>query len=118
MGEFQPHRRGRIITATSENSGPSSYTPDRPTPEVSQLRRLDRKFPSNINIPQSNDQAIVPIRQTWGARVSEGQRVIPIVKKPLVRAQFVDIRGGRVIGGGTSREAIRKARYKAKRNSG
>ncbi len=82
------------------------------------LRRLDRKFPSNITIPQSNNQAIVPIRQGWGARVSEGQRVIPVVKKPLVRAQFVDIGGGRVIGGGTSREALRKARYKAKRSTG
>ena len=48
-------------------------------------------------------------------RTIKGICIFPLTKKPLVPVYMVSCGGGRIRGGGTSEEALRRARRKAKR---
>lgn len=106
------HRK--IIPSSRENRGPTDYMPDAPPTGVTELRRLSKKYPASIDVPLSRKHLVETIRKDFGRGPARGQRIIPTTTNPLLDSQFVDVRGGRIIGGGTSREAIRNAKKKQK----
>jgi hypothetical protein len=111
--ERQPQHR-KIITMSRENRGPANNLPDTPRDDVTHLRKLGRRYPAHIDIPFSESDSVETIIKDFGRGPAEGQRIVPSTVNPRLDAQFVDVRGGRVIGGGTSKEATRTAKKKQK----
>ena len=109
--------RGRIIPRSEVNRGPATYNPDAPQIERVPLRKLRVVFPSSLPVNPPKGSVIEAILKDFGRGVSEGQRITPCTTQPLFESRYTPIRGGRVIGGGTSREALRKARRKSRKRA-
>lgn len=87
--ERRPEHR-RIVTNPDRGSSLAGNPPDRPQPEIRTL--VIHEFAGNRIKLQKGQECVVPL--------------------PLVAFQEIGIGGKRAVGGGTSREALRKARKK------
>jgi len=92
--------------------------PDRVQPVTVQLSEASVQVSAtatNPNCPTSTTR--VTSQWGWGKNAivrTESQTVItPVVKEPVTPHRTIGVAGGRTIGGGTSKEALRRARRKA-----
>lgn len=72
--------------------------------------KLSTYWRGNIS-PTSNNFRSRKVHKN-GQTVSE---LVPLIKKPVIPVFTISTGGGRVYGGGTSEEALRRARQKARR---
>lgn len=110
------HLRPKTDPYTRSNKGRTRHPSDAPTPDRTELFKLavtSNFCPSDVG---SDGSSIVrPVFQVdkFGD-VRERIARIPIVCKPLTPVFHTTVGGGRVGGGGTSREALQRAKKKAK----
>ncbi len=89
--------------------------PDYPQAGSTEINNLSTIHPSTARISPDSTLQPSPTRIKTAFGIIEGRRLTPIATLPLTRAAYCDVRGGRIIGGGTSKEAIRKAKRKSRR---
>ena len=104
--------RGNINRRAADNK------PDVPATEVKSVRDL-----ANF-VPDRNGQSVIPVglvettrtrSKDQLGRVVWGTVVTPLVRKPITPTFETSHGGRRVGGGGTSREAIRRAKKKSRK---
>lgn len=102
----------KTIPRSRENRGPVSRDSNAPAVATSELKEaaiLTGKASTGAQIVR--EIILQESRYTPAARVFE---ITPVTIKPLRGVFWVPNGGGRIYGGGTSPEAIRRARRKAK----
>lgn len=98
---------------TRENHGPTSKGPDRPRAQVLSISKLAIGLSTDSQIP--NGRGAVENRECWDEDAGMYYSVklfIPTTLEPLVPSFYTRYGGGRTYGGGTSREALRRAARK------
>jgi len=103
-------RRSRIAT------GNSGIKP----PEIKPIQALAIHVPTSVTVPDLNGNFIVSV-----CRIEDNfqgtlrvRELVPLSQAPALNFKEINLGGGRTIGGGTSKEARRRAKQKAKRERG
>lgn len=93
------------------------HDPDRPTVAVAVEPNLAVKLPTNHRLNGDNlEEATIINLDAGHGREVRATRVLPLVKQPLTPAFETRVGGHRTLGGGTSREALRRAKQHRARN--
>lgn len=104
--------RQKTVPRTRDNSGVIRHSSDAPTPVRTELPEL--AFASNFH-PSDRHTTIGPVFQIEkDGGVQKRIARIPNVCEPLTPVFHTGFGGGRVGGGGTSKEALQRAKRKAK----
>ncbi len=99
--------------------------PDRPLVELKRLYTGSVTVNANALLPKgvSVEPTQIVTHEHWDPRTKQmvqqavqGLEITPLKSEPLVPHRKIGIAGGRTIGGGTSTEALRRAKKKAARN--
>ncbi len=95
-----------------------THDPDRPTVPVAAEPKLAVKLTTtNRPLPEGSLEAAVTVRLDAGyEREVRATEIYPLVKKPLTPVFETRVGGHRTLGGGTSREALRRAKHHQARN--
>lgn len=112
----------RTFPESRSNHGGVRNNPDVPVVEVERVAKLD------IFVPNIDGHSVTPtgLAETNPASfeigfvttkvTTRGIRVVPLVRKPLIPVYQTSHGGGRIGGGGTSKEALRRAKRKIKQS--
>lgn len=107
----------KTIPQASRGSREHQQGPDRPTSSPIPLRKLGTCVNSTSQpLPPNTEIGSVTIRSGW-RRGQDVPIITPLAQPPLLDCKRIHPGGGRIIGGGTSREASRRARKKASRRA-
>lgn len=113
---MESFRGGRIITRTFNNHGEAGNKPDVPTVKVEQIENLTTFLPNGkIDLGKSGLNNVEPSIDTNGHNPTRGAMLIPLYRKPLTPVFKAPFGGGRPGGGGTSKEALQRAKRKLRR---
>ncbi len=110
----------KTFPADTRNNGPVSHQPDRPSFQQIEWEELGSKVISNgksrrLSDGRFNVSGIIIDSNRYSPAV-RGQMVTPVTRDPLTPVFHVGHGGGRFYGGGTSGEALHRAKRKARLN--
>lgn len=115
MGERFVRSHQMIPSTDRNNGGVIHNNPDTSPVRFNRLRKIAVTVPA-VRF-QGSHHASVDIRPTslpsghLGGRI-EAVRVVPLAREPIQEVFRTSVRGGRVGGGGTSKEALQRAKRK------
>lgn len=106
----------RIPIAEIKNGREVNNPPDAPHATVEPLNKLRMVVTTNTNILLSNGHVISEATVTDKHRGTlKALAAIPQTKRPIQEFKVASTRGGEPIGGGTSKEALRRAKRKTRK---
>jgi hypothetical protein len=100
-----------------DNRGVTHHPSERPSVSKESLNEISVKIISNGHSISSSGSGVFKSEPTTIKQFGTEKpaiRIIPVVKKPLMPVFETSVRGGRIYGGGTSKEALRRAKRKKK----
>ncbi|MDP2632165.1 MAG: hypothetical protein Q8P25_00385 [Candidatus Curtissbacteria bacterium] len=108
------------IIPTEGHSRLRQNHPDSPTAETQLLNEISIALVSPRQPAPNNCQTEIVHVLTYKGRgeqiFARGLKITPTSRSPILERKTIPHGGGRIIGGGTSREAIRAAKRQAKRS--
>ena len=92
------------------NLGPKNNPPDCPQVEIESLPQLRTFIPNGKRIIPKGLSKVKPAAIDNGFGITKGAVEIPQTREPILPRKKVRHGGGRFIGGGTSKEALQRAK--------
>lgn len=108
----------RIPTFNTKPGRPANNPPAVPQIEVSELKPLTVHVSANFRTNPDNHSTVsrTTIEDPLRGQI-RALKITPLTPQPLTRFREIPIAGGRTIGGGTSREALKRAKQKSKKTT-
>lgn len=113
---MESFKEGRTIPRTRNNHGGVENKPDVPGVEMGTLRRLREFVPHGCNEVPAGLMEIEPAVDVAGVSIN-GVIATPLHRLPLTPFFITHHGGERTYGGGTSKEALRRAKEQSRKQN-